>query len=304
MNEAWLPWVGFGSASLFTGAVCLLVRRWVQMTRAGEASLQPPRVTLQLAEDNIAQTGSFDLAFARLIDESGYPIGPTVGVILLIGCGLLAAAALFVAFENVLVSLLGLVAMLAALVLVTVWLRARRWNQILENLPSSVDMLARSVRAGESLEQAFRTTAEKARGPLAADLRRCVRQIEMGLPFPAALRRLEQRNRLLDVQMLVGALVVHRQTGGNLPVTLERLAMVVRERLAYRRQLQSMTASARLAALIISAAAPCLLVYFLFNKSLGENLFDDPRGQSFLLLAAVLEIVGIVWLMALSRSEI
>jgi tight adherence protein B len=304
MNPVWLPWIGFASASLVAGGIFVLAQRWLQSGRVAEADDRLPRVSLRLPEENDAATAPFDRAFGRFVSEGGLPLDPTLAMLLLLGVGLLAGAALFVVFENALISFAGVVATAVVLMLAAAALRARRQQQILENLPSVVEMLARTVRAGESMEQALHIVAKKARGPLAADLRRCVRQIDMGLSVTAALRLLEERHRLLDVRMLVGALAVHRQAGGNLPATLERLSLVTRERLAYRRQLQSMTASARLAAMIISLAAPILFVYFLYTQQYIENMLNDPTGRFFLLLAAGLEIVGILWMLALSRSEI
>lgn len=304
--NTWVPWVGFAVIILLAGGVLSLAYFLIRWIRGEEVENSGPRLTLAPTEngDVSPSTEKFDRAFNRLVMESGLPLSPTVTMILWLGTSLLVGATLFVAFENLLVSLLGAVTAVILFLVVIMALRTRRQRKIMENLPATIDMLAQSVRAGESLEQALHLAAEKARGPLASDLRRCVQQIDMGLSVAAALHRLQDRYRLLDVRMFVSAVAAHRQTGGNLPATLGRLSMVMKERLEYRRQLRSITASGRLAAFIIVLAAPLVFLYYLFSKVFAENMFDDPNGQFFLLLAVGLEVVGLIWLLAVTRTEL
>ncbi len=249
-------------------------------------------------------TPGLDRSFNRLIEESGLPLGATAGMLLILALSLAVAGGIYVAFENVLWAGAAIPLVICLLILLFMGLQARQAKLVQDALPRVVEMLARSVRAGESLEQALFSVAQSTPGPLGVSFRRAAQQIDLGLPIGTALAQLQQRHRSLDVRMVVGALVVHRQTGGDLPSTLERLAMVTRERLTYRRQLQAATAAARAAALCVGLITPFIFLYFLNQERYAERMLNDPSGQFFIILAAGLEVVGIGWLLLLSRSEV
>jgi tight adherence protein B len=173
-----------------------------------------------------------------------------------------------------------------------------------EQFPDAVDMLARSIRAGETLDQAIETVGVAARDPMGTEFRRCARHLDMGLSVDAAMQALTRRAPIFETRILAATLMVQRRTGGNLPLTLERLAKVVRDRLSYYRQFRAATASARLSALIIALAGPLLLAFmFYFQPDYIDDLFTTRLGQMLLAVAIVLQVIGVIWIFRLLRTS-
>ena len=262
---------------------------------------------LPLLREEINPTGmteSIDLHFGRLVQESGFDCTPQAAIMMLACCGLLTGGVLFVATDNILLGAIGLLFGTLLPLGFLFFYRAKRLKAIGEQLPEVVDLLARAVRAGESINQAIQLVGEKAGGPLAVEFRRCAGQLEMGLSVAVAMRALSYRVRTLDMKILTNTLAVHQETGGELVATLDRLAFVLRDRMTYRRQLRATTAAGRFSALMVAAIGPLLFGYmFLFQPEYASKLMELPLGQALLGIAVVLEIVGLAWIMRLLKPE-
>lgn len=248
--------------------------------------------------------GRLDQAFERLVLESGSESTPSGVFLFLFACGLLAGGTLFVVFDNPLLGAIGMGTGMALPLLSLMWKRYRRMRSILEELPHVVDLLARAVRAGESVDQAIDLVGAEFDGPLGREFARASRQLEMGRSLEAAMKTLASRVSLLDIRMLASVLSVHRQTGGHLPDTLERLSGVVRARLNFRRQMRAATAAGRFSAIVIAIAAP--LVYigaYMWNQDHYGILYEDPTGRILLLVAFCLEVIGILWVLRILRTD-
>jgi tight adherence protein B len=182
--------------------------------------------------------------------------------------------------------------------------RSSRLRETQGHLADMLDLMARASRAGESLDQAISLVGEKAPEPLGTEFRRCARQLEIGLSLAATMRALVSRLPLMEVRILATTLTVHRQAGGNLAGTLERMARVVRDRLNHRRQIRSVTAAGRFSATLIAAMGPLVFLFlFTFQREYMDKLLTLPLGNILLLVAVGLEIVGVVWVIRLLRTE-
>jgi tight adherence protein B len=119
------------------------------------------------------------------------------------------------------------------------------------------------------------------------------------------MRALAHRVQTLDMKILTNTLSVHQQTGGELVITLDRLAVVLRDRLAYRRQLRATTAAGRFSALLVASIGPLLFGYlFLFQPQYASKLISLPIGQMLLGIAVGLEIIGLAWISRLLKPEV
>lgn len=248
--------------------------------------------------------GRLDQAFERLVLESGIESTPTGFFLFMFACGLLAGGSLFVAFDNVLLATLGMAAGMAIPALLLMWKRSRRMRAMLEELPHVVDLIARAVRAGESVDQAVELVGTEFDGPLGMEFARAARQIAMGRSLEATMKTLASRVSLLDIRMLASVLSVHRRAGGHLPETLERLAGVIRHRINFRRQMRAATAAGRFSAIVIATAAP--LVYigaYVWNRDHYRILYEDPTGRILLLAAFCLEVIGIIWVIRIVKTD-
>ena len=182
--------------------------------------------------------------------------------------------------------------------------RSRRMRAIQQQLPDVLDLLARAVRAGESLDQAIALAGREMPEPLGPEFRRCAHQLEMGLSYTGTMHSLARRVRTVELRILVTSLLVHQKTGGKLPPVLERLAGVVRDRLSYRRQFRAATASGRLSAVLIATAGPLVFLYMMtFQPDYIRGFFEQPLGWSLLAAAVGLQLLGLTWIAGLLRTD-
>jgi len=239
---------------------------------------------------------SFDRWFIRLVRDSGLAWSPVSAALLLVFCGMVGGSLLFLWQDHPLIAMGGIVGGVIIPLVVILYQRRKRTKQLQEQLPGALDMLARAVRAGQSLDQALEVVGSHSPEPLAADFRMCGKQLEMGLSVPAVMRSLVDRVRLYDVRIFTTTLIVHRQTGGNLARMLERLAKVIRDRLSYRRQLKVSTGAGKASALLVGLMGPVVFFFFFFCRpEYLHAMLDTTLGQSMLIVAAVLEIIGLIW---------
>ena len=184
------------------------------------------------------------------------------------------------------------------------YLRSRRHGAIREQLPDVMEMMARAVRAGESLDQAIALAGNSAFAPVAAEFHRCASQMEIGLSLAAAMRGLVRRVPLAETRVLAMTLVVQRQRGGSLPTALERLARVFRDRLNYYRQFRASTAAGRAgAALIVIIAVGLDAAVILWRPDYARPLLESSAGRIMLAAALALQVVGMAWAFLLFRSD-
>jgi tight adherence protein B len=245
-----------------------------------------------------------DRRFSGLVLESGLPMSPQVGLLVALAAGLLTGGIVFIWRDHPLMGIAALVLGMLLTIVYYVWHRARRLTKIQAQLPDVMDLLARAVRAGESLEQAIALVGETALQPLGTEFRRCGSQLEMGLSVESAMRALVLRAPIPEMRILAATLMMQRQSGGNLPVTLGRLSKVIRDRLSYFRQFRAATAAGRFSTLIIGTAAPMIAIYmFIFQRDYVQAFLMSTQGQLLLGVAIVLQVIGLSWIYGLLRSD-
>jgi tight adherence protein B len=309
VSPAFLGLLLFGAISLGAAAILLLVRDLAGIagsrSSSAGAAIRLPRMPLAREEQPPRSfIGEFDQWYLRVVQESGSGWSPGVSTLFLLLGAILVGGVVFLATNNLVGGVLGgSLGVFAALGVLTI-ARARRMRLLQEQLPPALEMLSRAVRAGESLDQAIALVGEKSPEPLAAEFRRVAKQLGMGLSMTAAMRALVYRLRLMDVRIFTTTLAVHRRSGGNLAATLERLSAVIRERLNYRRQMRAATGAGRISAAFIAAVGPVLFVFlFTFYPDYVQGLLVDPIGRSLLVVAAFLEVIGLIWITRLLRVE-
>ena len=269
-----------------------------------------PRLGFRGAVESVPPPGRRSLSdslthwLQQMVLEARLPFNTLSLALLLVLAAALPAIAMYVWNEDIIATLAGSLVGLGLTVGFLEYYRRRRVNEVLQQLPSVIDQLARAVRAGESLDQALVTVSERLKPPLGPELRTMCRQISMGLSIPAALQSFYERVPLVDVQILVSTLSVYREVGGNLASTLERMAALLRDRLNFRQQVRSQTAAGRFAAAFLALVTPVVFLYFYFFRP--EKFFPvltDQIGVTLLMAVAVLEIVGLLWVWSIVRLK-
>jgi tight adherence protein B len=177
--------------------------------------------------------------------------------------------------------------------MVLAWRRSRRVAAFNNVLAEGIDMLARALRAGHSIVSAMEMLAENAQEPVRSEFAEIFRQLNLGLPLREALVQLLHRVPSSDLRVLVTAILVQKDTGGNLVEILDRTVFVIRERLRIEGEIQVQTAQGRLTGWILSALPLVMLALLnLVNPGYSTILFRDPVGRKLVYVSGGMLLIG------------
>jgi tight adherence protein B len=199
--------------------------------------------------------------------------------------------------------------MILALIVVFVLLlllRAQRQQHLKrfnEGMPKALELIIFALRAGHSFEQGLDFASRKLDAPLGRELRRCVEQVELGQPLPHALQNLVLRNpHCRPLHCFVEAVLLLKQTGGNLVEVLEKMVTSLRAQVTYEARFRALTAEGRLSGIILSALPPFIwLLVLLLEPQYLSILLVERQGQLLLMVGLGLWALGMVWLLRLLR---
>lgn len=229
---------------------------------------------------------------ANLITEAGIAMRPDQ---MLVACGCAGIIGflpcIFLWEQWALGALVGLAASPLPLAYV-VMLRRRRLEKLLSQLPSAFDLMARTMRAGQTIAQSFQTVADEGPRPISEEFGFCYEQQNLGLSPEAAMHELSRRTGLLELKIFVMAVMIHRQTGGNLSELLDKLGRVIRERAKIRGTVKALTAEGLLQAYVLIGLPPAILAVMWFvNRPYAQVMFDE-----YYLLVGMIVSMTIGWL--------
>ncbi len=173
--------------------------------------------------------------------------------------------------------------------------RARRFRRFEELLPDTIDLMTRALRAGHTITSGIEMVSQEVPEPVASEFRQVFEEQNFGLPIREAMLNLARRVPLPDVNFLVTAILVQKETGGNLAEILDKTTFVIRERFRLRGQLRIYTAQGRLTGWILVA-----LPFFLFGVMTFLNpdyelvLINDPTGQKLVYAGLIMMVLGVL----------
>ncbi len=255
--------------------------RDLHMAAAAGVAAQAPRRTLhQRLRD--------------LLNESGVAMRPDQ---LLVACGAVGLLAFLpcamIGQHWLLGGLLGVAVSPLPFAYVAL-LRKQRRDKILSQLPEAFELMSRTLRAGQTMSQALQSVADESASPIAEEFAYCYEQQNLGLTTEAAMRDLAVRTGLLELKIFVMAVMIHRQTGGNMAELLDKLSTVIRERSKIRGAVKALTAEGTMQAYILIALPPGMLAIMLtMNRPYAMLLFE----YYWLLVAVATSMfVGWVWM--------
>jgi tight adherence protein B len=183
--------------------------------------------------------------------------------------------------------------------------RTRRLRAFERIFPEAIDLLARAVRAGHAFTTGLELIAKELAEPVASEFRVTFEEQNFGLPLKDALLNLAERVPLIDVRFFVIALLIQKETGGNLAEILDNLARVIRERFRILGDVRVKTAQGRMTAGILIGLPPFMMMMMSFlNPGYIKPLFHDPWGPYFIAGAAIMQIVGSVMLWKIVHIEV
>ena len=165
--------------------------------------------------------------------------------------------------------------------------------------------MSRAIRAGHAFSAGLKMVADECSDPVGPEFRKAFDEQNYGLPLKESLNNLADRMPLLDVRFFSTAVLIQRDTGGNLSEILDNLAAVVRERFKIRRQVRVHTAHGRFTGYVL-LALPAFLGFALsiINPEHMRMLFDDKIGQMMIVAAIVMQSIGFFWIKQVVKIEV
>lgn len=180
----------------------------------------------------------------------------------------------------------------------------RRTIRFLDHLPDAIDLVVRATRAGIPVTEAIVAAGQETEEPVRSEFRRVADAVSIGVDLRDALRTAARRVRLPDFDFFVVALIVQRETGGQLAETLGNLADILRKRKEMRLKVKALTAEGRMSANIV-AALPFVTggLIFAIDPKYILTLFDDPTGHILLGAASACLTLGMVVIGRMTKAE-
>jgi tight adherence protein B len=288
---------------LFVRSVIDGIRRWrkpaeapllVDKLAAHLAAIQPPRSVGE----------QLDRRFERMVGRSVLGMSMVQASAALILVATMAAVALYAWQRDEVLAgaaAVGVCGLMLGIYALLHW----RWRRLVQGqLPDTFHLLARSLRAGLTVDQSVELIGSQGQQPIAGEFKRCSEHLKLGMTVPAALEMTSRRIDLPDFDLLVALVSLHRETGGNLALLTDRLAVTVRSRNHFRGHVAAVTALGRITGTCLAAAPPALLlIYWFLYPDYILRLTRTTQGLTALFIAIALEAVGVVWLSWLLRIE-
>jgi len=184
------------------------------------------------------------------------------------------------------------------------WMGQRRLTKFESQLPDAMDMVTNALRAGYAFQGAMELVGQEMADPLGREFAQFYEEQNLGMDVRTALLALQSRMPSLDLKMFVTAVLIQRESGGNLSEVLENISSVIRSRFRIQGELKSLTAQVRLSAKILGLL-PVLMVGLItmLNPGFIAPLFNETAGQILLASAAVSQVIGFIAMWKLAEIE-
>src|SRR5215210_4112058 len=241
----------------------------------------------------------------RVLDQADLHITVTRLCMFSVMAGMLAALAASMLTVSVLVMVAAGCTAAALPFIHVFWKRRKRFDQFLEHLPDTLELMSRALSAGHAFSEALHMVSTEMPEPIATEFRKTYEEQNLGLSLKLALENLTQRIPLLDLRLCVTAILIQRETGGNLAEILEKVAHTIRERFRILGDLKTLTTSSRMSAWLL-----CGLPIFITIVITGMNpdymsiLWSDPRGHKLIAAALFMQITGMLVVRKILRIKI
>src|ERR1700731_2214356 len=232
-------------------------------------------------------------AFQKTLSQAGMQLRAGNFLMLCAGAGVLVAALVLIYSRNPAIAWAALILGGFLPYSFVSYRRNKRFEKFEELFPEAIDTLARAVRAGHAFTTALEMISDEVAEPVASEFRKLYEEQKFGMPVRDALVNLTERIPLVDVKFFVTAVMLQRETGGNLAEILDNLSYVIRERFKIQRQVRVHTAQGRLTMALLMAMPPTVVAVLLtFSPDFVKPLFYDPFGHILLVVAITLQTVG------------
>jgi tight adherence protein B len=226
------------------------------------------------------------------LQQADVPLTPSKFIFISLGLGVAGMVILPLAQAPLFLAPLGII-LSAAPLGVLMFKRSRRLAAFAKQLPEALELISRALRAGHSLASGFKLVADEMDPPIGREFGRCYEAQNLGVPLDAAIEEMTERVPNLDLRFFATAVVLQRQTGGDLAEILDKIGYLVRERFKIWGQIQALTGEGRLSGVVLLSLPPVLfVVMWRLNPNYCMALFTDPMGHQMLAGAIIMQVIG------------
>lgn len=232
-------------------------------------------------------------ALDSLLIKARVPINATIFTLASVALGLIGFLIGFRFLPQLIAAIiLGLALMLLPYLLLKM-AEKNYFNNFSDQLPEALDLLARAVRSGHALTSGLEMISKELTDPIRSEFAVTVDEINLGLTFKEAMENLCERVPLQDLRFFAIAVMVQKETGGNIAEILDNISRLIRERTQFKRQVKALTAEGRISAVVLIALPIVMFIYIYFaNYEYLSLLWTDPIGHYMLFGAIIMQIVG------------
>lgn len=183
--------------------------------------------------------------------------------------------------------------------------REKRLKKIEEQLPEAIEAIARSLRSGHALSNALIMVSEEMPNPISSEFRITIEENNLGINLNDALQNMSRRLPITDFRYFIIAMLIQRETGGNLAEILNKISLTIRERFKLFAQIKVFTAEGRASAWVLGLL-PFVIgaILSLINPGYLNPLFNDPIGNELLKVGFLVLLVGIFWMRSIIKVRI
>ncbi|MDX9870873.1 MAG: type II secretion system F family protein [Clostridia bacterium] len=209
--------------------------------------------------------------------------------------GILPVVFVTMATENIGLTILVYVLGIGLTPFLVLRAQKKRLHTINWQLGDALSIMSNSLRAGFSFQQAMEMVGREMPAPIGKEFSRAFREINLGVPTEEALQKMVKRVNSDDLDLLVTAVLIQRQVGGNLAEILDNISHTIRERIRIQGEIKTLTAQGRISGIIIGILPPAIaLIMMVINPGYILPFFKNTLGQALLAAGVFIEIIGIL----------
>lgn len=230
-----------------------------------------------------------------LMQQADWPIrGTEFEAILLLWGGLVGLITFLVTLKGAMFFAGALAGILMGLALLGLRIRRRR-KKFTNQLGDMLTMVANALRAGFSFMQAFELISREMDAPMGREVQLVVNEVNLGNTLESALDNMQRRVASPDFELVVTAVLIQRQVGGDLASILDTISETIAERVRMRREVMALTAQGRASAMVVGLVPIALAgALSIFNPNYLKPLIETDMGHMFIIAAVVLELIGVL----------
>jgi tight adherence protein B len=242
-----------------------------------------------LAETLVAHVGDL----RKFLEQAGVSITSTQFLMMTLGMAMFGLGASIYARLPIWAMALTSIGCSLLPLLFVYFKRKRRMTKFGSQLPEALELISRALRAGHSLAAGFNLVGDEMAEPIRIEFARCYEEQNLGIPLEEAIQSMTERVPNLDLKFFATAVIMQRQTGGDLAEILDKIGHLIRERFKIWGQIQALTGEGRLSGIVLLALPPILFaVMYKLNYDYVMVLFRDEIGKKLLAFAVFMQVLG------------